>query len=254
MTKTNDYIYTESQCLQIEGPFTYRQSKWYRSLKKRFSALRKLIFHRVGRLRERIVEYPLVVAAAGSLPSGSRVADIGGASGLLALQLVYLGHEVHVLDLRAYLMHHPRLISQQLDVFDNNLDDNYFDAVSCISVIEHVGIERYGGRSRPDGDFALMREIKRLTQPRGLVLLSAPYGNGHDPACDGKPSGFRIYNRNRLKNLLEGYQTESLRFFVMENGCWLEKDQQTADKTPTCRPIQAIFFAQLRVEKQELPT
>ena len=249
MTELDDYIYSERQCRLLEGPFSYTRSKWYHSLEKRVNSLRWLFYRPRARLRERIVEYPLVLAALSLLPPRSRIADLGGASSLLPLQMIYLGHEVHLLDLRPCPLQHPQLHAHRLDIFDNNLQNDHFHAVSCISVVEHVGIERYGGKARPDGDFALMNEIKRLTHPSGLVVISAPYGCGHDPATNGPPLGYRIYNRNRLQKLLEGFEVESLRFFVMEKGCWLEKDQTSADKVPTSRPISAIFFAQLRLPK-----
>ena len=195
------------------------------------------------------MEYPLAIAAMAKLPQGSRVADLGGASSLLGLYLTSLGHEVHVLDLRPSPLQHPNLKVQQIDAFDNDLPDNHFDGISCISVIEHVGIVRYGGQERIDGDLVMLKEMRRLCKPNGLIVLSGPYGKGHDPENDGPPAGYRIYNQDRLDKLLQGFGVESLQFFVMENGVWLEKDQQTADRVPTSRPIDAIFCTQLRNPK-----
>jgi SAM-dependent methyltransferase len=244
-----NYIYEEKQWRSIEGPFTIQHGKVSRSIKKRFTALRRMVFQPRGRMRERIVEYPLAIAALAKLPKGSSVADLGGASSLLGLYLTSLGHEVHVLDLRPSPLQHPNLQVQQIDAFDNDLPDNHFDGISCISVIEHVGIVRYGGEQRIDGDLALLKEIQRLVTPQGLIVLSGPYGKGHDPETNGPPLGYRIYDRDRLDILLQRFTVESLQFFVMEDGVWVEKDRQTADRVPTSRPINAIFFAQLRNPK-----
>ena len=248
MFDRDDHIYAECHWQLIEGPFTFRQPKWYHSLKKRATALRRLLVRPAGRMRERIVEMPLVIAAMSRVPAG-RVADLGGASSTLAAQLVYLGHQVHVLDLRCYPLQHPNLSAQTIDIFDCELPDDYFDAISCISVIEHVGITRYGGQVIPDGDFKLIAELNRLCRPGGSVMLSAPYGRGHDPASDGAPHGYRIYDRERLARLLEHSDVQSLRFFVMQEGCWVEQGQQAADDVRTSRPISAIFFAELRPKK-----
>ena len=247
MAGTEDYIYSEREQEQIEGPFTVRRSKWTRSLAKRAAAARRLVSPQPGRIRERIVEVPLVIAALSNLPKSSRVADVGGASSLLGLQLVYLGLDVQVLDLRAYPLKHPNLSFQQIDLFDNDLPESSFAAISCISVIEHVGIVRYGGSARTDGDCATAGELGRLCRPEGLVLLSAPYGRGHNPDTDGPPVGYRIYDRTRLQQLCAGFEIDALRFFALQQGCWVELDQSAADDIPTSRPIDAIFFAQLRV-------
>ena len=248
MPDRDDHIYSESRWQLIEGAFTFRQPKWYHSLKKRATALRRLLVRPAGRMRERIVEMPLVIAGMSRVPAG-RVADLGGASSTLAAQLVYLGHEVHVLDLRCYPLQHPKLSAQTIDIFDCELPDDYFDAISCISVIEHVGITRYGGQAIADGDFKLMAELNRLCGPAGVIMLSAPYGRGHEPAGDGQPAGYRIYDRERLARLLEHCDVQSLRFFVMQEGCWVEREQRAADDVRTSRPISAIFFAELRPQK-----
>lgn len=249
MKSQDDYIYTETQWEQIEGPFTFQQNKWVRSLVKRASFIRWLFFRPNARLRERIFEYPLTIAGLSSLPKPARIADVGGASSLLPLEMVYLGHEVHVFDLRPYPISHPRLFVHQMDIFDNNIGDNFFDALSCISVIEHAGLPRYGGRPRPDADLAMMQEFRRLVRPHGRVFLSAPYGQRHDPSTDNPPLGYRIYNCRRLELLLSGFHPESLRFFAIEQGCWLEKSRAEADDTLAARPAKTVFFASLSVEK-----
>ncbi|MBN1845698.1 MAG: DUF268 domain-containing protein [Sedimentisphaerales bacterium] len=250
MQRDSNYIYEEDQWRLLEGPFTLEHCKWHRSIQKRCRSLRRLFFRPRARIRERIVEYPLAIAALGRLPAGSRVADLGGASSLLGLYLAALGHQVQVLDLRPSPLRHPMVQVRQLDIFANDLPDDCLDGISCISVIEHVGIVRYGGAERVDGDLALCREMRRLCRPGGLVLLSAPYGRGHDPAKDGRPAGFRIYDRDRLERLLDGFSRESVRFFVMNEGVWRQTDQQTADQVATSRPCNAIFFAELRCPDQ----
>ncbi len=183
------------------------------------------------------------------LSAPSRIADVGGASSLLPLELASLGHEVHVFDLRPCPLKHPGLFTHQINLFDNKFEDNFFDAVTCISVIEHVGLPRYGGEARPDADFALMKEFRRLIRTKGRIIISAPYGKGHDPTTDGAPLGYRIYDRKRLEKLLVPFKIEQLRFAAIEQGVWLEKTQSQADLCPTARPIKAVFFASLANDK-----
>ncbi len=47
--------------------------------------------------------------------------------------------------------------------------DNYFDRISCISVLEHI---------KANGDSAVMREIARLLKKRGIAVVTFPFNNG----------------------------------------------------------------------------
>lgn len=241
------YIYSEDEYGLIEGPFVYEICKWHNTIRKRLRAVRRLLFRPRGRLRERIVEYPLALAVLGTLGEAKHIADIGGASSKFALEAVYLGHEVDVVDLRECPLRHPRLHSRQMNLFDNTLPDDSFDATVCISVIEHVGLERYGGRTGDQDDMRFMGELRRLTRPGGKVIVSGPYGQGHEPAADGYPRGYRIYDRSRLEALMTGFERERVQFFEMRQGIWLETDQNSADTIATARPVNGIFFAVLRV-------
>ena len=239
-----DYIYRQSDIDLFEGPFLISQHKFARSLEKRGRALAQRLSPPRARLRERIVEIPLTIAALSRLPAGAPVADIGGASSLLALQLAYLGLRVQVIDLRPYPLRHPNLAPTQLDLFDNQLPPAAFAAISCISVIEHVGLARYGGAERLRGDLDFIRELRRLCQPAGKIILSAPYGLGHDPAA-GPPHGYRVYDRPGLERLCQNLTVRQLRFFAIRDGVWLEVTQDEAASTPATRPINALFWAEL---------
>ncbi|MFZ6027455.1 MAG: methyltransferase domain-containing protein [Chloroflexota bacterium] len=53
------------------------------------------------------------------------------------------------------------------DATDIPVEDNYFDAVLCTEVLEHV----------PEPD-RVLQEISRILKPNGLAFLSAPLGSG----------------------------------------------------------------------------
>jgi len=49
-------------------------------------------------------------------------------------------------------------------------------ALSCLHVIEHVGLGRYGDPVSPDGHTEAAKELVRVLKPGGLLLLGTPVG------------------------------------------------------------------------------
>jgi SAM-dependent methyltransferase len=73
------------------------------------------------------------------------------------------------------------------DVRDLPYADETFDVVTCISTLEHVGMDnsRYGGPSIRDDDHwsacvGALNELLRVTRRGGRVLVTVPYGRPDD--------------------------------------------------------------------------
>ncbi len=74
------------------------------------------------------------------------------------------------------------------DIFLNGLTSNHGDlmklpfadasveSLSCMHVIEHVGLGRYGDPLDPDGDLKAIAELKRVVRPGGHLLFVVPTG------------------------------------------------------------------------------
>jgi SAM-dependent methyltransferase len=54
--------------------------------------------------------------------------------------------------------------------------DNSISSVSCMHVVEHIGLGRYGDALDPDGDKKAMRELSRVVAPKGQLLFVVPVG------------------------------------------------------------------------------
>ena len=50
------------------------------------------------------------------------------------------------------------------------------NSLSCLHVIEHVGLGRYGDPLDPGGSVAALRELARVTAPNGRLYVSMPVG------------------------------------------------------------------------------
>lgn len=55
--------------------------------------------------------------------------------------------------------------------------DQIIDSLSCLHVIEHIGLGRYGDPINPDGYLLALRELERVLSVNGRLYISAPIGN-----------------------------------------------------------------------------
>ncbi len=49
-------------------------------------------------------------------------------------------------------------------------------SLSCMHVVEHIGLGRYGDPLDPDGDLKAMRELQRVLAPGGRLIFVTPVG------------------------------------------------------------------------------
>lgn len=75
----------------------------------------------------------------------------------------------------------PNIELQNLNIGEGNLlnlpfHNNSIDSLSCMHVIEHVGLGRYGDDIDPDGDLKAARELVRVLSQGGYLLIVVPMG------------------------------------------------------------------------------
>ncbi|NDJ34849.1 MAG: class I SAM-dependent methyltransferase [Chloroflexi bacterium] len=137
------------------------------------------------RLDERVVEYPWVLARLG--PDAHDLLDAGS-----TLNWPYLldhpllrEKRIALLTLAPELWYLPdhRLSYLFGDLRETRLRSGAFDAVTCISTLEHIGMDnsRYTGMAdRAGGLHAALDELRRVIRPGGTLLLTVPYGQPAD--------------------------------------------------------------------------
>lgn len=160
---------------------------------------------------DRDVEYSWVQA---HMPRGpGRALEFGSAGSTLWLVAVRRGFAVTAVDLEPahWYVEHPSFKFVQADLFSLNLPPASLDLVINCSTVEHVGLSRYGGAERADGDLAAMRHLCIALRQGGTMLLTIPVG------VDATIAPLhRVYGRQRLPRLLEGYKI-ALNEFWMKN-------------------------------------
>ena len=86
-----------------------------------------------------------------------------------------------IVPLRFYDYRPPALQLPNLEVCAGDLtalpiESGSLSSVSCMHVVEHVGLGRYGDTPDYDGDLAAMRELNRVVASGGSLLFAVPIG------------------------------------------------------------------------------
>jgi methyltransferase family protein len=158
----------------------------------------------VAGVNERIGEVPYLFGAIAKLPRGATVLDVGAAESTVCLSLATMGYRVTAIDPRPNPLFHPNL-----DVVVGSVEEwehpGSFDAVVCLSTIEHIGTGAYGQKELGDRrDLDAMKRLHELAAPDALLVLTVPFGTASG-------NGFqRSYDRRGLEQLLEGWEIEDL--------------------------------------------
>jgi SAM-dependent methyltransferase len=70
----------------------------------------------------------------------------------------------------------PNLSCDRADLTALPFADRSIASLSCMHVVEHVGLGRYGDELDPDGDLRATSELARVLAPGGSLLLVVPVG------------------------------------------------------------------------------
>lgn len=78
------------------------------------------------------------------------------------------------------------------------------ESLSCMHVVEHIGLGRYGDPVDPRGDLKAVAELKRVLAPGGHLLFVVPVG-----LRALKFNAHRIYDLAAVLDMFEGYELVS---------------------------------------------
>jgi SAM-dependent methyltransferase len=103
----------------------------------------------------------------------------------------------------------PRLAMPNVDVgaadlLDLAFADGSIASLSCMHVIEHVGLGRYGDRLDPEGDKRAASELSRVLAPGGRLLFVTPVGQ---PRVQF--NAHRVYSYDGVLALFPGLRSSS---------------------------------------------
>ena len=70
----------------------------------------------------------------------------------------------------------PRLNSNRGDLLNLPFSNDSVHSISCMHVVEHIGLGRYGDKIDPDADLKAIRELIRVLAYGGNLLFVVPVG------------------------------------------------------------------------------
>jgi len=79
-------------------------------------------------------------------------------------------------DYRPPNLHLDNLTTEAADLLSLPFLDQSVQSISCMHVVEHVGLGRYGDPLDANGDLKAMRELQRVLAPGGMLLFVVPIG------------------------------------------------------------------------------
>lgn len=106
---------------------------------------------------------------------------------------------IEFFDYRPADLNMSNFASKRADLLHLPFDTDSVGSLSCMHVVEHVGLGRYGDKLDPDGDLKAIAELKRVLKPRGNLLFVAPIGH---PCIQF--NAHRIYSYNQIVDYFDG--------------------------------------------------
>ena len=183
--------------------------------------LRDLFYGEV--VLERIVEYPVFFSLTGYKGKSEKrkVLDVGCYYSNFPIQLASMGFKVWGIDPEPYQLIHPNFTFIQGDVTKTDFKSGFFDIVTSVSTIEHIGLGFYKDKNQNSGDTAAVEEISRILKKGGLFVLSVPYSKSFRL---GKTQ--RFYDTKHINILLSSkFKITNRLLYASYKGKWMPVDE-----------------------------
>jgi hypothetical protein len=125
--------------------------------------------------------------------------DIGSSIYFSAIASAYT--PIRFFDYRPAALQLSQLSCEHANLSQLAFPDNTVESISCMHVIEHIGLGRYGDPVDPQGDIQAVKELKRVVALNGNLLIVVPVG---------KPmiqyNAHRIYSYQSIIDLFDGFE------------------------------------------------
>lgn len=137
--------------------------------------------------------------------------DISSTLNFVAITSAFI--PIKFYDYRPAQLNLSNLYCGQADLLQLPFEDNSIESLSCMHVIEHIGLERYGDPFDPKGDLKAIAELYRVLKPGGYLLFAVPVG---EKACI-QYNAHRIYTYQNIINYFQELELIEFSFITDDN-------------------------------------
>jgi SAM-dependent methyltransferase len=195
-------------------------------------------------LHSRCIEYPF---AASQVYDCNKILDVGTTKSdpTWIAWLESLPIEVHAIDYDKPNFQFKNITFHESDLRDIPIDDNSFDIVLAVSVIEHIGLEdpQVFSSKLPkkeiDGDIKAVKELIRIIKPGGRLVMTLPFGKPDVIATD---KSSRIYTLETIKEFGRHSTLTSLDYYEYQYSKYLNVYPEYIPQKRKNLDLQNLFF------------
>lgn len=105
----------------------------------------------------------------------------------------------------------------QADLLKLPFENSSIESLSCMHVVEHIGLERYGDPFDPEGDLKAIAELKRVLAVGGRLLFVVPVGR----IARIQYNAHRIYRYDQIISYFDNFILEDFSY-IDDAGNFLE--------------------------------
>jgi hypothetical protein len=100
--------------------------------------------------------------------------DVG--SGLDFVSLLSTIKKVNFIDIRPIITDLPNFTCIKGSILELPFAEKSLDSLSCLHVVEHIGLGRYGDPVNPFGTIEALKELQRVLSQTGTLFFATPVG------------------------------------------------------------------------------
>lgn len=155
-------------------------------------------------------------------PGNNQHVDIG--SSVLTISVLSAHIDTLFVDFRPLKTSLPGLTSVAGNILDLSFEDDSVPSLSCLHVIEHIGLGRYGDPLDAQGSVKAAHELQRIVSTGGSLYLSLPIGR--ERICF---NAHRVHSPLTVKQMFS--KMELVEFSYVDDAGQLHENKSLDDAT-----------------------